>query len=263
MLPSDARQPHPDNKARERRERLRKVFSEQEFAAVEDLCRALGASTATVRRDLAALETDGLIRKVHGGALSLVTGDENLDYNQLYRSCREEKMRIGQAAAKLVADGETIVLSGGSTAAEAAAHLFNRAIHVVTNSIPIAQVFWDCKHVDVTLTGGYLYPRLGVQLGPICDRTLASISADALIMGIAGISEKGLSDSNALIVGSLAKMIEISRRVIIVADHTKFGRDGIVPVAPLSEVDVVVSDTGLAEEHRQMLLDNGIQYVLA
>lgn len=250
-------------KAAERHKRLRDLFSTQEFAALEDLCQIVDASEATVRRDLNLLENHGLIRRVHGGALSLLTGDETLDYGQATTSCREEKMRIGRVAAKLVEDGQTVILGGGSTAVEAARNLFSRNVHVVTNSIPIAQVFWDCKHVDVTLTGGYLYPRLGVQLGPICEHTLGTVSGDALIMGIGGISEKGLSDSNALIVDSLRKMLKVSRRVIIVADHTKFGRDRIVPVAPLSEVDVVVTDSGLESGYREMLKRQGVECVVA
>jgi DeoR/GlpR family transcriptional regulator of sugar metabolism len=117
--------------------------------------------------------------------------------------------------------------------------------------------------VDVTSTGGYLYPRLGVQLGPICEHTLSQITADILIMGIGGISERGLSDSNALIVSSIRKMIEVSRKVVIVADHTKFGRPRVVPVAPLSEIDVVVTDTELTAEHRSWLRGEGIECIVA
>jgi DeoR/GlpR family transcriptional regulator of sugar metabolism len=250
-------------KAAERHSKLRELFAAQEFASIEDLCKTLGVSEATTRRDLNHLETHGLVRRVHGGALSLLTRDESLDYGQLSTSCREEKMRIGRAAAKLVKDGQTVILGGGSTAVEAARNLFSSNIHVVTNSIPIAQVFWDCKHVDVTSTGGYLYPRLGVQLGPICEHTLGQITADILIMGIGGMSEKGLSDSNALIVSSIRKMIEVSRQVIIAADHTKFGQDRVVPVAPLSAVDVVVTDTGLDVEHRRWLRRAGVECIIA
>jgi DeoR/GlpR family transcriptional regulator of sugar metabolism len=82
-------------------------------------------------------------------------------------------------------------------------------------------------------------------------------------MGIGGMSEKGLSDSNALIVSSIRKMIEVSRRVVIVADRTKFGRDRVVPVAPLPEIDVVVTDVGLSGEHRRWLRKEGIEVILA
>ncbi len=250
-------------KAAERHRKLRDLFSSQEFASIEDLCKTLGVSEATTRRDLNHMEKHGFVRRVHGGALSLLTRDDGLDFGQLSTSCSEEKNNIGRAAAKLVEDGQTIILGGGSTAVEVARDLSAKNIHVVTNSIPIMQVFWDCKYVDVTSTGGYLYPRAGVQLGPICEHTLGQITADILIMGIGGISEKGLSDSNALIVSSIRKMIEVSRRVVIVADHTKFGRDRVVPVAPLSEIDVVVTDGGLSAEHRRWLRREAIECIVA
>jgi DeoR/GlpR family transcriptional regulator of sugar metabolism len=250
-------------KAAERHSKLRDLFSSQEFASIEDLCRTLRVSEATTRRDLNHMEKHGLVRRVHGGALSLLTRDEGLDFGLLSTSCSEEKVRIGRSAAMLVEDGQTVILGGGSTAVEVARHLSGKNIHVVTNSIPIMQVFWDCKYVDVTSTGGYLYPRLGVQLGPICEHTLAQITADILVMGIGGMSEKGLSDSNALIVSSIRKMIEVSRKVVIVADHTKFGRDRVVPVAPLPEIDVVVTDDGLRAGHRRWLRKEGIEVILA
>jgi DeoR family transcriptional regulator, fructose operon transcriptional repressor len=247
----------------ERQRKLQQLFATQEFASIDDLCRLLTVSEATARRDLNLLEESGQIRRVHGGAISLVTRDENLDYGQLSTSCREEKMRIGRVAASLIEEGQTVILGGGSTAVEVARNLFGRTLQVITNSIPIAQVFWDCKRVEVTLTGGYLYPRLGLQLGPICEQTLSSISADVFIMGIGGITKKGLSDSNALIVGSIRKMIEVSRRVIVVADHTKFGRDRMVHVAPFADIDAVVTDSGIAPEQRRFLKAQGIECVLA
>ena len=119
------------------------------------------------------------------------------------------------------------------------------------------------RNVEVTLTGGYLFPRLEVMLGPLCERMLASVAADVLVMGIGGVTEAGFSNNNTLVVGSELRMIEVSRTVIIVADATKFGRPAMVPVAPLDVADVVVSDSSLAPEHRQMLEARGIRVLLA
>ncbi|HEY1902125.1 MAG TPA: DeoR/GlpR family DNA-binding transcription regulator [Terracidiphilus sp.] len=172
-------------------------------------------------------------------------------------------MCIGKAAAKLVQDGQTIILGGGSTVAQVAVSLLDRPIQIITNSIPVAQVFWDCRQTEVTLTGGYLYPRLGIQLGPICERMLHSVSADTAIMGVRGITEDGLSDSSALVVESIRAMIKCAHNTMIVADHSKFERNAMVHVADLAELDQVISDRGLATEHRQMLDQHGIRYVVA
>jgi DeoR/GlpR family transcriptional regulator of sugar metabolism len=166
-------------------------------------------------------------------------------------------------AASLVQDGQTVILGGGSSVVEVARNLSDRRIQVVTNSIPVAQVFWESKQVEVTLTGGYLYPRLGVQLGPICERMLHSVSADILIMGIMGLTESGLSDSNSLIVESIRAMIHCARKVVIVADRSKFGRDAMIHVADLADIDQVVTDRDLDEESRQMLKAKGVECVLA
>jgi DeoR/GlpR family transcriptional regulator of sugar metabolism len=211
------------------------------------------------------LEKDGLVRRVHGGALSLQVREDASDYNYVWQSkrCREEKQRIGKLAASLIEDEQTLILDGGSTTAEAARHLVGRRLHVVTNSVPIAQIFYDSRSVEVTLTGGCLYPRLGVLLGPFCERMLDEASADVLIMGTAGVTEAGFSNNNTLIVGSEQKMIEASRRVIIVADHTKFGRNALVHLAPLEKAQVVVSDGALEPRYRTLLEAHGVQLLTA
>ncbi len=246
----------------ERREKLHDLFSRQEFLPAEELCRTLEVSDSTVRRDLIELEKKGILRRVHGGALSLITRDEAVDFRRQVTAAHEEKARIGRKAASLVEDGQTVILGGGSTALEVALNLQNRPVQVITNSVPIAQVFWDSKQAEVILTGGYLYPRTGAQLGPICEHMLGRAAADVLLMGIGGISANGLSDSNSLIVGVVRKMIEVSRRVIIVADHTKFGRDRLVHLAPLREIDVVVSDNGLSDDYRSLLKSHNVDCLL-
>ena len=243
--------------------RLMEILSRQEFISADELCRNLAVSDSTVRRDLMELEDEGVVRRVHGGALSLLAKDESLDFRRRTAVEHDEKARIGAAAAPLIRDGQTLMLGGGSTVAAVARHLAARSVHVITNSVPLAQIFWDSKTVEVTLTGGYLYPRTGAQLGPIAEQMLAGVNADVLILGVGGISLQGLSDSNTLIVGTIRKMIDAARRVIVVADHTKFGKDAMVHVYPLGRVETVVSGSELAPEHREAIESRRIRLVLA
>jgi DeoR/GlpR family transcriptional regulator of sugar metabolism len=243
--------------------KVQELFAREEFVNFEDLCEKFSASKSSIRRDLIELEVKGVLRRVHGGAISLQVRDEGLDFNRLSVSYHDEKARIGRMAASLVQDRETVILGGGSSVVEVAKNLTERPIQVVTNSVPVAQVFWESKQVEVTLTGGYVYPRLGVQLGPICERMLHSVSADVLIMGIMGVTKSGLSDSNSLIVESIRAMIQCARKVVIVADRSKFGRDAMIHVADLADIDQVVTDKDLDHESRQMLTDNGVECVLA
>jgi DeoR/GlpR family transcriptional regulator of sugar metabolism len=243
--------------------KVQELFAREEFVNFEDLCEKFSASKSSIRRDLIELEGKGVLRRVHGGAISLQVRDEGLDFNRLSISYHDEKTRIGRMAASLVQDRETVILGGGSSVVEVARNLTEKPIQVVTNSIPVAQVFWESKQVEVTLTGGYVYPRLGVQLGPICERMLHSVSADILIMGIMGVTKSGLSDSNSLIVESIRAMIQCARKVVIVADRSKFGRDAMIHVADLTDIDQVVTDKDLDQESRQMLKDNGVECLLA
>jgi len=247
----------------QRIQKVQELFAKQEFVNFEDICKLFSASKSSVRRDLMELERQGVLKRVHGGAISLQTKDEVMDFSRLSDSSHPEKLRIGKIAASFVEDGQTVILGGGSTVAEVAKGLSGKSVQIVTNSIPVAQIFWDSKQVEVTLTGGYLFPRLGIQLGPICEKMLHSVSADILIMGIRGITASGISDSNSLIVGSLRAMINVARKVVIVADHSKFGRDAMIHVASLSEIDQIVTDRELPSNFRQILEENDVDCVLA
>jgi DeoR family fructose operon transcriptional repressor len=242
--------------------KIQELFAKQEFVNFEDLCKVFDASKSSIRRDLMELERKGVLRRVHGGAISLQTRDEVMDFGHLSGSSHDEKSRIGRMTSSLVEDGQTIILGGGSTVVEVAKNLSNKSVQIVTNSIPVAQIFWDSKRVEVTLTGGYLFPRLGVQLGPICERMLNSVSADILIMGIRGITAAGISDSNSLIVESIRAMIRAARKVVVVADHSKFGRDAMIHVAALSDIDQIITDKELSPHFQQMLKDNDVDCVL-
>jgi DeoR family transcriptional regulator, fructose operon transcriptional repressor len=243
--------------------RIRQLLDRQEFVDLETLCRLLESSESTIRRDLVELERQRVVKRVHGGALAVQPREHLLDHDWQARRQADEKQRIGRLAATLIEDGQTVILDGGSTVACVAGELADRSVHAITNSLAIAQLLRASRNVEVTLTGGYLFPRLEVMLGPLCERMLASVAADVLVMGIGGVTEAGFSNNNTLVVGSELRMIDVSRTVVIVADATKFGRPGMVPVAPLEMADVVVSDVSLAPEHREMLEKKGVRVLLA
>lgn len=250
-------------KAAGRHLRIRELLESQEFLDLETLCRELDASESSVRRDLMMLEKDGVLKRVYGGAMAMQAQDHNLDFAWQSTRMAEEKKRIAVKAASLVENGQTVILDGGSTVAAVAQALKNHSLHVITNSLPIAGTFDEARQIEVTLTGGYLYPRLRVTLGPLCEQMLSGVAADILIMGIGGITEAGFSNSNTLVVGPELKMIEVASKVIIVADHTKFGHRAVVPLAPLNMADCVVSDSALAEEYQKLLRSQGVEVLLA
>jgi DeoR family transcriptional regulator, fructose operon transcriptional repressor len=250
-------------KAAQRQLTIHDIVNSKDFIDIETLGRTLEVSESTLRRDLIELEKKGILKRVHGGVLSHAHREDQLDYRWNSSHFQEEKRRIGKAAADWVEDGQTIILDGGSTVAEVARHLLGRSLQVITNSLPIAQIFANSQSVETTLTGGYLYPRLGVMLGPFCEQMLSNISADLLIMGIGGITGSGLSNSNTLIVGSEKKMIEVSQKVIVVADHHKFGRNAMVHLASLEVADLIVSDPQVPDCFQELLQSHGVELLMA
>lgn len=226
------------------------MFESRDFLDVETLCRQLNASESSVRRDLAILESENALKRVYGGAIPVqAAGDYALESGRL----RDEKSQIAHLAASLIEDGQTVILDGGTTVTAVARELATKSIHVVTNSLPIAEALESYRNIELTLTGGYLDPRIRVMLGPFCEQMLGAIRADAVIMGIGSITQTGFSNNNTLVVGSEKKMIEVADRMIIVADRTKFGRGAMFPVAPLEAADVVVSDKELGAEYIDLL----------
>jgi DeoR family fructose operon transcriptional repressor len=251
-------------KAAERQLRIRQMLEARDFLDLETLCRELDASESSVRRDLDDLEEQGVLKRVYGGAVPVQPSASGaFDFTVESGRFSDEKSRIARLTAGLIHDGETVILDGGSTVAAVAGELASKSLHIVTNSLPIAETLEARRNIELTLTGGYLDPRIRVMLGPLCEQMLGLIRADVLIMGIGSVSEEGFSNNNTLVVGSEQKMIEIANRVIIVADHTKFGRSAMIPVAQLNAADTVVSDSELAPEYVELLRGKGIEVLLA
>ncbi|MGB6743863.1 MAG: DeoR/GlpR family DNA-binding transcription regulator [Terracidiphilus sp.] len=251
-------------KAAERQLKIRHMLESRDFLDLETLCRELDASESSVRRDLDILEQERALKRVYGGAVSAQPlPGRAFDYAVESVRLSDEKTRIARLTASLVEDGQTVILDGGSTVAAVARELSSKSLHIVTNSLPIAESLETLRHIELTLTGGYFDPRLRVMLGPFCEQMLGAIRADVLIMGIGSITAAGFSNNNTLVVGSERKMLAVAGKVIIVADHTKFGRGGVIPVAPLSAAQVVVSDSRLAPEYVDLLRANGVEVLLA
>ena len=238
------------------------MLESREFLDLETLCRELDASESSIRRDLGILEQQKIVKRVYGGAVLAQPGN-SYGFDIASTHLGDEKSRIAKVAAGLVQERETIVLDGGSTVASVARELAARSLHIVTNSLPIAETLQDARNIELILTGGYLYPRLRVMLGPYSEQMLSTVRADRLIMGIGSISDSGFSNNNTLVVGSERKMLEIARQVIIVADHTKFARGAMIPLAPLEAAHIVVSDNLLEPQYQDMLQKHGVQLLLA
>ncbi|MBT2428271.1 DeoR/GlpR transcriptional regulator [Streptomyces sp. ISL-112] len=233
---------------------------------VNELTRRLNVSDMTIRRDLDALARQGVIEKVHGGAVPVVeasTHEPGFEVKSaLELSAKED---IARTAAAMARPGSAIALSGGTTTYALARHLLDIPnLTVVTNSVRVADVFHDAQRpaagrgarpgtatATVVLTGGVRTPSDSL-VGPVADRAIDSLHFDLLFLGVHGISaEAGLSTPNLAEAETNRRFVRSARRVVVVADHTKWGTVGLSSFATLDEVDTFVTDAGLAPEARE------------
>ncbi|ASY31382.1 MULTISPECIES: DeoR/GlpR family DNA-binding transcription regulator [unclassified Streptomyces] len=229
---------------------------------VNELTKRLGVSDMTVRRDLDALARQGAVEKVHGGAVPPAEASSHEPGFEA-KSGREQgaKESIARVAAELVAPGTAIALSGGTTTYALAQRLVEvPELTVVTNSVRVADVFHRAHEgrqgrATVVLTGGVRTPSDSL-VGPVADAAIASLHFDLLFLGVHGISARaGLSTPNLAEAETNRRLVAAARRVIVVADHTKWGTVGLSSFAPLSAVDTVVTDEGLPREAREELAE--------
>ncbi|MEU5331270.1 DeoR/GlpR family DNA-binding transcription regulator [Streptomyces parvus] len=230
---------------------------------VNELTRKLNVSDMTIRRDLDALARQGVIEKVHGGAVPVVeasTHEPGFEAKSALEPSAKED--IARAAAALAVPGSAIALSGGTTTFALARHLLDVPdLTVVTNSVRVADVFHNAQRpaggpgarpgaATVVLTGGVRTPSDSL-VGPVADRAIDSLHFDVLFLGVHGISaEAGLSTPNLAEAETNRRFVRAARRIVVVADHTKWGTVGLSSFAALEEVDTLVTDAGLAPELR-------------
>ena len=150
-----------------------------------------------------------------------------------------EKRLIAQAAAARIRDGDAVLLDGGTTTLEVARLLVGRPLQIVTNSLPIANLFASSRETDLVMLGGYVYPKTGVALGPLTVRMMEDIHVHQTILSVGGITAKGLFNSNLLLVETERQMMRCADEVVVVADHTKIGRQALAFLCELAAIDTL------------------------
>jgi len=231
----------------ERHHRLMDLLRERQAADLDALAEAVGVSVSTVRRDLEALEQQGLVERTHGGAVYRGPQRQSVAFAERARERVEEKQRIGAHAAALVQPHMTVLLDGGSTVYHAATRIEARPIQVVTNSLTIAQHFADDEQVEVMIVGGYLYPRSGVMVGPIATRGLGELHADLLLFSIAGVYDDACYNQNLAMAEVEQVMLRQAARSVLLCDSGKFGRKSLARVCAVEELEMIVTDAGVSD----------------
>jgi DeoR family fructose operon transcriptional repressor len=240
----------------ERRTRLLDLVRVQRFASPRDLARELAVSESTIRRDLEQLEEEGAAKRIHGGVLYTETSPRLPHFDARQSQHGEQKRAIAE-------DGDAVLLGGATTTYEVARLLVGRPLHVVTNSLPVANLFITHPGSDLVFVGGNICPRTGVAQGPYAEQMIASLRVRKTILSVAAVNDEGCYDNNALLVGTERAMMRAADEVIFIVDSSKFGHQSLVHLCGLDTVKSLVVDNQVSEDWRSKLLARGVNLMVA
>lgn len=246
----------------ERLEQIMELLNKENRIVTKDLPEILNTTSVTIRKDLIILEKRGLLKRTHGGAIK-----ENKLYPGLALSEKEkinlqEKIKIVKVAAKLIFEGDTIILDSGSTTSLLAKEIKHfKRLTVITNAINIANILTD-SDINVILIGGSLIKETSTLVGPLADEALRRISVDKLFIGVDGIDfEIGLTTPDIQEANTSRVMMEISRETILIVDSSKFGRRSLGVISQIKDIDKIITTKKLSEQETKKFHDYKIEVI--
>ena len=226
---------------------------------VGELADALECSEMTVRRDLESLERCGGLRRVHGGAVSVFLSAEETPYGIRALESHDAKATIGAAAASLLADGETVILDGGTTAMEVARALRNRRMTVMPLALRPVFELHDCPGIKLLLPGGEVRPGELSLTGSLTEPSFSQLRFDTCVLGPCGIDAKAGTTTHLLAETAVKRAAaRASQRVIAVADSSKLGRVAFGHVCDLDDIDILLTDGGADQQQVEELRAAGV-----
>lgn len=236
-------------------------------ATVADLVEMTGTSEATIRRDIAALHVAGRLRRVRGGAEAINPPSHGGLVGRPFRVNETIntglKRAIAKAAVDLIADGEPIIINGGTTTYQMVHPLVGKRAQVFTNSFPIAEFLLHHSKNTVLVPGGTIYREQNIILSPFDNDVSRSFYAKKMFMGCQGLGPHGVMEADPMLIQAELKLIGQADELIILADSSKFsGRSSLI-LCGLDRITTVVTDGGIRDEDRQMLETAGIGLVIA
>ena len=245
----------------ERRRAILDMMQHDGRVLVADLAEQFQTSQVTIRKDLEILHVRGLVHRTHGGALPTRQDPTLREKEKLYR---KEKLSIAIAAARLVAEGQVVILDSGTTTTEIARALRNfKNLTIVTNAVNIAAELANSS-LEIILTGGTVRKNSFSLVGPIAEETLRRLSADILFLGVDGFDvQYGLSTPNLQEAKVNRVMVEIAKRTVATCDSSKFGRRSLSLIVEPSALHHVITDHGIPKADMKALKRAGIEVTLA
>lgn len=233
----------------ERRAQIVQLALEREMIRVAELVSKFGVTDTSIRRDLAILESEGRLRRVHGGAVSTPAHHRVVSYTEKRRLRIADKQRIGAAAAELINAGEVLLFDSGTTTLQVAMNIpphlrAGNDLTLVTNSLPLVEEARAWPSPNLILLGGMYLPDYQATVGPQAVSQLLQITADRVFLGADGLTLKGGITTAHILMAEIDRlMAERARQVIVVTDSSKLGRAGFVPIIPVKQIHLLITDT--------------------
>lgn len=230
--------------AAERRQRILDLVRSSGAISLRELARQVQTSEVTVRRDLRALESEGLLDRRHGGAVLPGGLAHEPSYSEKSHVAAAAKAAIAELAASLVNDGDALVVGAGTTTQALARQLTRfTELTVVTNSLLVAQVLARARGIEVVMTGGSLRGSIHALVGSMTEQALASVQGTRVFLSGNGITaERGLSTPNVAVAGVDRALAAAGRDVVVLADHTKVGLDSTMQTVPPTRIGHLITD---------------------
>ncbi len=256
---------------KQRHHLLLEVLAGQGFASVHELAVKLNASEATIRRDLTKLAQKKLLMKIRGGAESLSISSFEVDRRNLQSSDfqvdvtqhQDRKAKIAAKAVSLCTPDDSIIINGGSSTFMMKDELAKReGLKVLTNSFALAYELSQISELQVTLPGGELYRQQSIILSSFENDSIPNYHGTKMFMGTPGIGEFGVMEADPLLVRSEQKLKKQAEKLVVLADSSKIGLRSSLILCPLSDVDIIITDSGVTEKYVSLFEDNGVEVIV-
>lgn len=255
---------------KQRQQLILDILDEQQFASVRSLSPQLGASEATIRRDITKMAASGQLKKIRGGAEAIAenTGQPHRPHLKGSVFLADKEMHVGnkrliaQKAVELCEDGEAIIINGGSSTFMMGEFLADRQMNILTNSFVLAQHLSDNSINQVTLPGGELYRKQEIILSSFENDTIQHYHGSKMFMSTPGISDAGVMESDPLLIRAEQKLRKQADKLIVLADSSKLGKRSNFIFSTLSDVDVLITDSNADPDFVRLFQSHGIEVII-